>query len=188
MNTIIVIFYLLMILWFASEFFYKKTLLSKATDYKEQGFSVNILWTVFVVSIFSAVTVSHIFSYPIYQSITLSYFALVLIFASILARYFIIRALGRFFTVDVSVKEDHDIKKDGFYKIIRHPSYLSSLITFLSLGLFLNNWISLVVIIVPTFLAYSYRIKVEENLLQEKLGNDYKSYMKTTKKLIPFIY
>ncbi|WP_407403936.1 methyltransferase family protein [Chryseobacterium sp.] len=188
MNTIIVLFYVLMILWFVSELFYKKTLLSKATDYKEQGFSVNILWTVFMVSIFSAVTVSHIISNPIYQSITLSYFALILIFASILARYFIIRALGRFFTVDVSIKDNHSIKKDGFYRFIRHPSYLFSLITFLSLGLFLNNCISLIVIIVPTFLAYSYRIKIEENLLQEKLGNEYKSYMKTTKKLIPFIY
>jgi protein-S-isoprenylcysteine O-methyltransferase Ste14 len=38
------------------------------------------------------------------------------------------------------------------------------------------------------FLAYLYRIKNEERMLLEKLGNEYREYMKKTKKMIPFVY
>jgi len=33
-----------------------------------------------------------------------------------------------------------------------------------------------------------YRIKIEEKMLIEKFGDEYRQYMEKTKKLIPFIY
>jgi protein-S-isoprenylcysteine O-methyltransferase Ste14 len=41
---------------------------------------------------------------------------------------------------------------------------------------------------VPVFLAYCYRIRVEERLLIAELGSDYVDYCRRTKRLIPFIY
>ena len=96
--------------------------------------------------------------------------------------------MGKYFTVDVTIREGHQIKKDGVYSILRHPSYSASLLTFLGLGLFLNNWISLIIAFIPPFLAFLYRIKIEEKALTEQFGQDYIDYKKQTKKLIPFIY
>ena len=100
----------------------------------------------------------------------------------------IIRSLGKYFTVDVTIRQDHQIKKEGFYKFLRHPSYAFSLLTSLGFGLYLNNWLSLIFAFVPPFLAFSYRIKIEEQALVEKFGDEYTEYRKSTNKMIPFIY
>ncbi|WP_379967334.1 methyltransferase family protein [Epilithonimonas sp. UC225_85] len=71
---------------------------------------------------------------------------------------------------------------------MRHPSYSASLLTFLGLGLYLNNWFALAVAFIPPFLAFLYRIKIEEEALTEQFGKDYTDYKEQTKKLIPFIY
>jgi protein-S-isoprenylcysteine O-methyltransferase Ste14 len=44
------------------------------------------------------------------------------------------------------------------------------------------------VIIVPIFVAFAYRIKVEERALVDALGDRYVSYARRTKRLLPFIY
>jgi len=33
-----------------------------------------------------------------------------------------------------------------------------------------------------------YRVEIEERMLIERLGDEYRAYMRRTKKLIPFIY
>lgn len=100
----------------------------------------------------------------------------------------VINNLGKYFTVDVTIKKDHQLKTDGFYKYVRHPSYAFSLLTFLGLAIVLNNYISAVIVFVPVFLMFLYRIKIEEKVLTEQFGSDYSDYMKKTKRLIPFIY
>jgi protein-S-isoprenylcysteine O-methyltransferase Ste14 len=103
-------------------------------------------------------------------------------------RFIAIYSLGRFFTVDLTIKDNHKIKKDGLYRLLRHPSYSGSLLSFLGYGLSLNDWISLIVIFIPVTIAFLYRIRIEEKLLTDQFGNDYIDYMKKTNCLIPFIY
>ncbi|MFW2135057.1 isoprenylcysteine carboxylmethyltransferase family protein [Chryseobacterium sp. TY4] len=57
-------------------------------------------------------------------------------------RFVIIQKVGKFFTVDISIKNDHQLKTDGFYKLSRCPSYTFAILTFVGLGLTLNNWLS----------------------------------------------
>jgi protein-S-isoprenylcysteine O-methyltransferase Ste14 len=45
-----------------------------------------------------------------------------------------------------------------------------------------------VVIIVPVFAAFRWRMGIEEAALLEALGEPYQSYMKRTKRLIPMVY
>jgi protein-S-isoprenylcysteine O-methyltransferase Ste14 len=76
----------------------------------------------------------------------------------------------------------------GPYRLIRHPSYTGFLITLLGFGLsFTNNWLSLLVIMGCALLGFSYRIQVEEHVLQAQLGQRYQEYMRRTKRLIPFV-
>ena len=46
----------------------------------------------------------------------------------------------------------------------------------------------MVVILLPTFCAFLYRIRVEEQALRNGLGESYIAYMGRTKRLIPFVY
>lgn len=185
LNTI---FYISMGAWLSSEIIYKQKLKSADKDQKKDRSTLNILWLVIILSIASAVTVSHISNFAIFNSVWILYFGQALILIGIIFRLIIIRSLGKYFTVDVTIREDHKIKKEGFYHYLRHPSYSFSLLTFLGLGLYLNNWFSLALAFIPPFLAFSYRIKIEEHALVEQFGDEYIQYRKTTKKLIPFVY
>lgn len=189
MNTLTITFYALMAAWFVSEIYYKKAMASGKTDQKGKDKStLNLLWIVIVSSITFAFFAANMTKVIIANSIWINYIGLLCLFIGIFGRVLIIKSLGKYFTVDVTIREDHKIKKDGFYSILRHPSYSASLLTFLGLGLFLNNWFALAIAFIPPFLAFSYRIKIEEVALAEQFGQDYTDYRKQTKKLIPFIY
>jgi protein-S-isoprenylcysteine O-methyltransferase Ste14 len=126
--------------------------------------------------------------FPISNLIIVPYIGLFLILIGMALRFISIWSLGRLFTVDVTIRDDHTVKKDGVYRLIRHPSYLGSLISFIGFGISLNNWISLLIIGILITIAMLYRIKIEERLLIQQFGSDYSDYMKRTWRLIPWIY
>lgn len=189
MNTLSTLFYISMAAWFLTEFLYKNILKSGKEDRKNKDKStLNILWLAIPFSIMSSIFISYNTHFTIVDESWILYLGELLIVIGIIFRYMIIRSLGEYFTVDVTIRQDHKIKREGFYKYLRHPSYAFSLLTSLGLGLYLNNWLSLIFAFVPPFLAFAYRIKIEEQALVEQFGDEYLEYRKSTKKLIPFIY
>ncbi len=179
--------------WLFTEVFYKSQMSSNNSDQKgKDKSSLSLLWIVIISSISLSIFVSYVhfedFSLMITTQNWIIYLGLIVLFIGIFTRFLIIKSLGKYFTVDVTIRQDHKIKKDGVYSLLRHPSYSASLLTFLGLGLFLDNWISLIIAFIPPFLAFLYRIKIEEKALIEQFGQDYIDYKKQTKKLIPFIY
>lgn len=118
--------------------------------------------------------------------IILSGFALIVLGQII--RWIAIRTLGEYFTVDVSIQEGQEIIDRGMYKLIRHPAYAGMLLSFLGLGLAIGNWLSIIIIFFPTFFMFIHRMNLEEEILCEEFGDDYRDYMKRTKRLIPKVY
>ncbi|MCJ8152842.1 isoprenylcysteine carboxylmethyltransferase family protein [Chryseobacterium sp. SSA4.19] len=189
MKTLQILFTISMSGWFLSEILYKNILKSNEKDKKNKDKStLNLLWIAIPFSIVSSVTISYLIKFPISDELWIYYLGIIFLYVGIIFRFIIIRSLGKYFTVDVTIREDHKIKKEGFYKYLRHPSYAFSLLTSLGLGLYLNNWLSLVLALVPPFIAFSYRITIEECALVEQFGEEYLEYRRKTKKLIPFIY
>jgi protein-S-isoprenylcysteine O-methyltransferase Ste14 len=118
----------------------------------------------------------------------LFWLGILLIYAGIALRLYAITMLGAFFTTTVAVAPEQTVISSGPYRLIRHPSYTGFLITLLGFGLsFTNNWLSLLVIMGCALLGFSYRIHVEEHVLQAQLGQRYQEYMRHTKRLIPFV-
>lgn len=96
--------------------------------------------------------------------------------------------LKQYFTYTVTKIENHKLIESGLYKYIRHPGYLGGLIIMIGVAVSLLNWIAILAMLLSMMTGYIYRIKVEERLLEEHLGEKYKDYQKRTKKLIPKIY
>ena len=114
---------------------------------------------------------------------------IVLMYVGIALRLYAIKVLGRFFTTSVAIAPEQTVVEAGPYRLIRHPSYTGILITLLGLGLSLtNNWLSLLVIMECALIGFSYRMRVEEQVLQEHLGQRYQEYMQRTKRLVPFVF
>jgi protein-S-isoprenylcysteine O-methyltransferase len=151
--------------------------------------TLRVLWIVILVSVTSAIVVAskvsaaHIGTGPALLWPGCALFAFGIVF-----RWYSIIYLGRFFTVNVAIHSGHEVIDTGPYRRIRHPSYTGSLLAFLGLGITLENWLSILLIVVPVFWAFARRMTTEENALADALGAPYTNYMQRTKRLVPYIY
>ena len=96
--------------------------------------------------------------------------------------------LGRFFTIDVAIADDHKVIDTGPYHHIRHPSYTGALMLWLGMGICSGNFLTLLIILLPPAIAILHRIAIEETALSDALGSHYTDYMSKTKRLIPYLY
>jgi len=103
-------------------------------------------------------------------------------------RLIAIRTLAEQFTYTVKIIDKHELIISGIYKYIRHPSYSGQALIFLGCGLAFSNWLSILLLFVPSFIASLYRMSVEEKVLMDYFSDQYADYMKETKRLIPLVY
>jgi protein-S-isoprenylcysteine O-methyltransferase Ste14 len=115
------------------------------------------------------------------------YVGIFLMFLGVLVRQYAIAILGRFFSLSVQISEDHKVVDRGPYRLVRHPSYTGILFAFIGLGLAVQSLGALLVLLLFFGISFGYRMYVEERTLLSALGQDYASYMKKTKRLVPFI-
>jgi protein-S-isoprenylcysteine O-methyltransferase Ste14 len=113
---------------------------------------------------------------------------LVLMCVGIAIRQWAVAVLGRFFTIEVRVQTGHTVVEGGPYRWVRHPSYTGLILTFLGLGLTLDNWGSLAVIAVVPTAGLVYRIHFEERALLEGLGEPYRQFAQGRARLVPGIW
>ena len=88
---------------------------------------------------------------------------------------------------EVAIQPGQRLFTGGLYNTLRHPSYTGTFLTILGYGLALGNWLSLAVMLLIPGLVYGLRIAVEEAALLEAFGDEYRAYMRRTKRLVPFI-
>ncbi len=96
-------------------------------------------------------------------------------------------SLGKQFSVDVTIQENHKLVTGGLYKYIRHPRYLGIIIFFTGIPIIFLSWL-----VFPLWLALAivlqWRIGYEEKLMHREFKKDWEEYKKRTFALIPFIY
>jgi protein-S-isoprenylcysteine O-methyltransferase len=110
-----------------------------------------------------------------------------MIFGFIL-RWYSIYLLGRFFTTTVAIANDHQLIESGPYRFIRHPSYTGILLAFFGVALCFQNWVAILIMLIPRLIVTLWRIHIEEEALLGAFGDQYRNYMHRTKRLIPWIY
>lgn len=116
------------------------------------------------------------------------YIGVALIWTGLIFRFYAVHVLGKYFRRVAMIQSEDEFLRSGPYRYIRHPSYAGSLITLLGCGIVLHNMISVVSIMLFSFLGYLIRMSVEEALLEKQFGKAYLEYEKRTKRLIPFVY
>ena len=95
--------------------------------------------------------------------------------------------LGRFVLGFARILSGHRVIQEGPYRLIRHPIYAGEILGWIGLGLALQSWVALIMILVASAIHYGNLIRVEERFLAAELGDAYVQYIKRTKRIIPFI-
>jgi protein-S-isoprenylcysteine O-methyltransferase Ste14 len=97
-------------------------------------------------------------------------------------------ALGRNWTPTLSLRDEHTLVTDGVFKHIRHPMYAAHYLWAIANVMMLPNWLAGYAFLVASVIQYATRIKAEEQMMIEQFGEQYESYIKKTKQLIPRIF
>jgi protein-S-isoprenylcysteine O-methyltransferase Ste14 len=142
-----------------------------------------------MVTVFLSISIAFAFGYTGIGMLPdwVFYLGISLMFLGVLVRQYAIAILGRFFSLTVQIAEDHKVVDKGPYRLVRHPSYTGILITFIGLSLAVQSLGALLVLLAVFGISFGYRMHVEERTLTSELGQDYASYMRRTKRLIPFL-
>jgi protein-S-isoprenylcysteine O-methyltransferase Ste14 len=177
------------VLWVGSEIFLARFRRADESRQKDDKSSLRFIWgTIFISTVAGPMlrTAGPLIS-PRYSAYIYD-IGIFLICIGLILRWIAILTLKSSFTVDVAVSENQAIIQSGVYKYIRHPAYAGALLSFFGLGFLFNSYLTLVVVFVPVFAAFAYRMRVEERLLTEVFKDQYSAYMDHTWRLIPGIY
>jgi protein-S-isoprenylcysteine O-methyltransferase Ste14 len=115
------------------------------------------------------------------------YFGLFLFFAGSILRLAAVFVLGRRFSGLVAIQPGHQLKTDGLYRYIRHPSYTGLIASMIGYVLIFRSMIGLLLNIL-LFLFLVSRMNDEESFLEAHFGDEYRNYRLRTRRLVPFVY
>jgi protein-S-isoprenylcysteine O-methyltransferase Ste14 len=176
-------FMILFCVWILSEII--NTLFSRKnsqTTNKDKG-SCGVIIAVFWSVLFIAFTLRS-FGIGIFGG-SLQYTGLILLAIGTILREWSIWALGKHFTGQVQVREKAKLVTNGPYNYIRHPSYTGGMLSLIGIPLAIGTWLGVLIAFIFSLIAYQYRIRVEEETLQEAFGSEYEEYKNRTYKLFP---
>ena len=97
------------------------------------------------------------------------------------------RTLGEYFTGDIQARTGQPVIRTGPYSLVRHPSYTGGILMHVGIGLALYNWLSLALLTLTAIATYVHRMRIEERVLLDTIGEPYRIYMQERKRFIPYV-
>jgi protein-S-isoprenylcysteine O-methyltransferase len=94
------------------------------------------------------------------------------------------KALREQFSYKLRVRDGHRLVREGIYRRVRHPAYTGDIVFHLGLPLLFSSPRGFLVMLglIPCFL---YRIRIEEEMLVDAFGEEYREYRGDTWALLP---
>lgn len=95
--------------------------------------------------------------------------------------------IGRNWSSNVTIKQDHELIQRGPYTFVRHPIYTGILTMTLGTAIAIGEIRCLIGLIVA-FVSFRIKSRIEERFMTEQFGEKYDAYKAQVKALIPFVY
>jgi protein-S-isoprenylcysteine O-methyltransferase Ste14 len=94
------------------------------------------------------------------------------------------RTLGRNWSGEVTIKQDHVLVRNGPYRYVRHPIYSGLLLMALATAVHAGTVVALFVALL-CFAMFHVKARIEEKWMTEEFGDAYRDYMREVKALVP---
>ncbi|MGD0016523.1 MAG: isoprenylcysteine carboxylmethyltransferase family protein [Verrucomicrobiia bacterium] len=111
---------------------------------------------------------------------------LILFAVSLLLRLMAIRALGRYWSLNLEIRKDHQLVREGIYRYMRHPAYSAIMLEVISIPLVGTAWCVLALsvgVYIPLLLVRWWR---EEREMVGKFGEVYEQYRREVPAFLPW--
>ncbi|MBP7094767.1 MAG: isoprenylcysteine carboxylmethyltransferase family protein [Spirochaetia bacterium] len=96
--------------------------------------------------------------------------------------------LGRFGSPKVLVQEDHRLVTSGPYRALRNPMYAADLLLYCGVAIALGAVGSAAFAVAALLPMLVGRTRLEERLLAERFGDEYRAWAARTWRLVPFVW
>lgn len=106
---------------------------------------------------------------------------------SLALRITAIKKLQAFKSYNIELRRNQKVIKEGPYKYVRHPIYLSMILEAFSIPSAAQSLLSLAVVVFFYMPILLIRLNIEEKALVRFMGSEYLEYMKSTPALFPSI-
>lgn len=89
------------------------------------------------------------------------------------------------FSPGLQIRKNHRLVTTGVYERVRHPMYAAHLLWATAQLLLLQNWIAGPAFLVASLPLYMARIPREEEMMEERFGDEYRRYVERTGRALP---
>ena len=96
-----------------------------------------------------------------------------------------VRVLGKQWSLQARVLEDHKLVREGPYRFVRHPIYTGMLGMLIATGLVYSHWVAFVAALALYGVGTAIRVRSEEKLLREQFGAAFDDYKRRVPAVVP---
>jgi protein-S-isoprenylcysteine O-methyltransferase len=154
----------------------------------DRGTAAQIVWSVYLTQLVGIVE-AVFFRYPdSFRWDAVTTVALAGMAVGLGLRVWAVLTLGRFFTWFITVYDDHQVIRTGPFRFIRHPAYCGALILFVATLVFLHAWVGALLSLAFQTFAYVRRIRYEEAMMIDRMGESYRAYTREVNALVPLLW
>ena len=158
----------------------KKHTLKTKIEYKSSYF---IMAGVYLLLLFFSI-LEHFFL-PQKAFLSINFLGLIIFLIGIRGRYLSIKALGKYWCLHIGLKKGHILIKEGIYKYLRHPNYLSVIFKGIGFTIFSNAYYTFIFSILVYIPVIIRRMEQEEKVLVKNFGKEYLDYKQQVWALCP---
>jgi protein-S-isoprenylcysteine O-methyltransferase Ste14 len=101
-------------------------------------------------------------------------------------RWAAIAALGKFWSLHVEMRDNHEFVQSGPFRFLRHPTYFSMILELAAFGLICSAWYLLLIVPFAFIPALIMRLRLEEPALVKQFGDAYRDYQRRVPMVIPY--
>ena len=94
------------------------------------------------------------------------------------------RTMGRYYLDRLELRDDHELITGGPFSRIRNPMYLVLLTFSVAMGLVTSYLLNLIFSLI-TIASMNWLVSQEEEMMLERFGDEYREYMRRTRRFLP---
>ena len=98
-----------------------------------------------------------------------------------------IRELGKQWSLQARLIEDHKLITNGVYQIVRHPIYAAMLGMLIVTAFVLSHWLVTIIALAIFLIGTKIRTVSEEKLLRQAFPAEYEDYTRKVPAFVPFV-
>jgi protein-S-isoprenylcysteine O-methyltransferase Ste14 len=118
----------------------------------------------------------------------LAWFGTAAFAAALVGFYLTHHDLGQCWSVTLEIRQTHQLVTTGVYRHVRHPMYAAFFLWAVAQALLLPNWIAGAAGLVGFGLLFWLRVGREEQMMEAKFGDAYRTYAARTWRVMPGVF